>query len=246
MLHTLLYYVVGTQLFADGGTSYRQDGQLVLVPKEWTVGLGKRTRKCTKARNNDLSDTERTWKMNSQPLRFMCSATKKCSIIKNFIWSKRKKHCKFNAFKSCFLCWKYTQHDDVLFRMLANERFCLSKCAPNPTKRKRLGDYSAPSTEAKGIWGLVGEAKYVHAIVLFYCSITRSCKVTQSNISSLSYNFHGSGVQTQLTWVPGSGFYQASSKVWAGLWSPLRLRLLAGFSSLWWQGWGSSLVLAVI
>lgn len=106
MLHTLFYYVVGAQLFANGGTSYRQDGQLVLVPKEWTVGLGKITRKCTKARNNDLSDTERTWKMNSQPLRFIGSATKKCSIKKEFHLVQKKETLQVQSFQELFFMLK--------------------------------------------------------------------------------------------------------------------------------------------
>lgn len=64
--------------------------------------------------------------------------------------------------------------------MLANGCFGLSKCGPNPTKRKRLGDYSAPYTEATGIWGLAGEAKYVHTVFLFYGSVTNDYKQSDS------------------------------------------------------------------
>ena len=70
---------------------------------------------------------------------------------------------------------------------------------PTRLRGRDWGDYSAPYTEATGIWGLAGEVKYLHTVFLFCCSVTSYYKATQSNVSSLSYSFHGSEVQTQLT-----------------------------------------------
>lgn len=101
-------------------------------------------------------------------------------LHKKFDRVQKKEKLQLQSFPELFVVLRYTEHDDVLFRMLANGCFWLSKCVPNLTKRKRLGDYSAPYAEATDIQGLAGEVKYVHTVFLFYCSVTSYYKKSDS------------------------------------------------------------------